>query len=537
MKTVAVVGSGPSGVHLSLSLLRKGYAVELFDVGNAPQPPVRPEATFRGLKTSLDDPVEYFLGKDFDSVLFPGDASEYYGFPPSKQYVFTSPFQDSPSVDRGFAPLYSFARGGLAEAWTGGCYPLSDDDLTDFPIDRQSLRAGYDEVARRIGVNGAVDDLGRFIPGHEGLLEPLTLDPHSAALMDRYSRRRDYFHRRLRCYLGRSRVATLTQDRGDRSGCKYLGRCLWGCPAGSLYTPSHTLAECRRHPAFRYVSGVHVRHFQTDASRQATAIVAEDLSTRTLREFRVDSLVLAAGALSSSRIFLESIRRRTGEVATLTGLMDNRQVMVPFITWRMIGQPTRDANYQYHLLALGLEGAEPRAFIHSQITTLKTALVHPLIQQTPLPLRASLQAFRNLRGALGLVNVNFHDTRRSENSLTLSAVDTSEPARLRIDYSPPSDEPQMIARTLRRLRKALWKLGCIAPPGMTHVRPMGASVHYAGTIPMSRSARPLTSSPDGRSHDFPNVYFADAATFPFLPAKNLTFTLMANAVRIANAAF
>jgi len=66
---------------------------------------------------------------------------------------------------------------------------------------------------------------------------------------------------------------------------------------------------------------------------------------------------------------------------------------------------------------------------------------------------------------------------------------------------------------------------------------MGASVHYAGTIPMQRDRAPHTTNPNGRSHDYPNLVLADGATFPFLPAKNLTFTLMANAVRIVRAEF
>jgi choline dehydrogenase-like flavoprotein len=90
---------------------------------------------------------------------------------------------------------------------------------------------------------------------------------------------------------------------------------------------------------------------------------------------------------------------------------------------------------------------------------------------------------------------------------------------------------------MRDFRRFLLRLGCLAPPPMTHIRPMGASVHYAGLLPMSRQPRPLTTSPEGRSHDFDNLYFVDGTTFPALPAKNLTFTLMANAVRIARRAF
>jgi choline dehydrogenase-like flavoprotein len=54
---------------------------------------------------------------------------------------------------------------------------------------------------------------------------------------------------------------------------------------------------------------------------------------------------------------------------------------------------------------------------------------------------------------------------------------------------------------------------------------------------MSESRRELTVSPQGQSHDFSNLFVVDGTTFPFLPAKNITFTLMANAVRVADQAF
>jgi choline dehydrogenase-like flavoprotein len=66
---------------------------------------------------------------------------------------------------------------------------------------------------------------------------------------------------------------------------------------------------------------------------------------------------------------------------------------------------------------------------------------------------------------------------------------------------------------------------------------MGASVHYAGTLPMSRRRAAYATSEYCQSHDFGNLYIVDGTTFPFLPSKNLTFTLMANAVRVAESAF
>ena len=90
---------------------------------------------------------------------------------------------------------------------------------------------------------------------------------------------------------------------------------------------------------------------------------------------------------------------------------------------------------------------------------------------------------------------------------------------------------------LKRVKRTLRALSCVVPPGMMHVRPMGASVHYAGTLPMTRTPAPFTVTENCQSRDFENLFLVDGATFPFLPAKNITFTLMANAVRVAETAF
>ena len=86
MDTILIVGSGASGVHFSLSVLKKGYQVIMLDVG-FPRPPVmNREDTFRDLKTNLSDPVEYFLGHtDAESWAATGriwpKARRYASFP------------------------------------------------------------------------------------------------------------------------------------------------------------------------------------------------------------------------------------------------------------------------------------------------------------------------------------------------------------------------------------------------------------------------------------------------------------------------
>lgn len=536
MRHVVIVGSGASAVHFAQSALERGSRVTMLDVGRVAAPPVRPEDSFSALKKNLDDPADYFLGERFEGVLFPGHAGEYYGFPPHKGYIFerVGGFE---LRERGFEALASFARGGLAEAWTGGSFPFNAAELADFPFEYGELAPHYGRIAQRIGISGAADDLARFLPVHEHLQPALDLDEHSRVLLAKYGERKHALNADLRVWLGRSRAATTRDGFEDRNGCTYLGRCLWGCPREALYTPSITLRELQRHASFRYVPERFVTHFEVGAGGRVKSVSTLDVRSGARESFEGDALVLAAGALATSKIFLDSMQRIGGSAPVLGGLMDNRQVLVPFVNLSMLRRAADTSTYQYHQLALGLEGDVAKHYVHGLVTTLKSALIHPIVQSVPFDLRSALYVFKNSHAALGILNVNFHDDRRAENSLALEPGANGGPSRLVVTYAPSRGEPERLRATLATLKRALKRLGCLVPPGMTHVRPMGASVHYAGTLPMSSAPAPMTVSSTCESHDFPGLFCIDGAALPFLPAKNLTFTLMANAARVAELAF
>lgn len=520
---IIVAGSGPSGVHFALTALEAGREVVLVDVGRKGPATELADSSLNGLKNDLPDPVRYFLGADYDSLILPGADGEYYGFPPNKRHVFEPHSRFSYRLE-GFSPLVSFAAGGLAEAWTGGSYPFNDEELADFPFSYQELAPYYAEAARRIGVTGQRDDLTAFFPFHDDLQPPLRLDEHSAQLLDKYTGRRDKLTREMGFFMGRSRSAVLSRPLNGRKPCDYLGRCLWGCPSQSLYTPSVTLHECQRYPGFRYLRGHYADHFRFTSGGKVRSLIAYTEDGQ-VNEIPTGKLVLAAGALSSARIFLASIHRDSGQRVRLKGLMDNRQVLMPFLNFGMLGRAFNDRTFQYHQLAIGMPA--PAGYVHGLVTTLKTALIHPVVQSLPFDLGMSAAVFRNLHAALGLVNINFADFRRDNNYVELDGNDLS------VCYQPDPGEPARIAWTAKKFRSFLRACGCAAPKPMTRLRPMGASVHYAGMIPMTSRPEPLHCSAGCQSYDFDNLVFADGITFPALPAKNLTFTLMANAIRVA----
>ena len=441
MADLTVVGSGPSGVHLARVALARGHRVRMLDVGFTGDPPQRPDLSWAELKQQLDDPAGYFLGGDYQGVMQPDSGAEYYAIPPSKDYVFRDAGAPPPET-RGFAPLFSWARGGLAQVWTGGSYPFNDHELRDFPFSYSDLEPHYEEVAADIGMSGADDDLSSFVPFHRIIDAPLDLDQHARHLLAAYERKRERLQGRLGCYMGRSRIATLSVDRDGRSACSYSGRCLWGCPHGSLYVPSLTLDRLQGQPGFEYLPGRLVTHFETDDAGWVRRVAWRCPESGESGSEGVDVLVLAAGALPTTGIVLESHRRATGELIRLEGLMDNRQILVPFLTPAMLGRDFEAESYQYNLLAMGLTGEDPVDYVHCLVTTLKSTLVHPVALSLPLDLRSALWVVRKAHAALGLVNVNFADRRRTDSFVTLEPGREGAPARLRVEYRPAAGEPE-----------------------------------------------------------------------------------------------
>ena len=71
MDKILIVGSGASAVHFAYTVLNKGYEVLMLDVGREKSPEVNPNDGFSALKANLQDPAKYFLGSQFEGVIYP----------------------------------------------------------------------------------------------------------------------------------------------------------------------------------------------------------------------------------------------------------------------------------------------------------------------------------------------------------------------------------------------------------------------------------------------------------------------------------
>jgi len=535
-----VIGSGPSGANTALTLLRRGKAVEIWDAGRQEAAFPYPEASFHSMKDVLPDPQEYFLGKRFEALLSPG-SGELLRYPPTRSFLAGADDPYWPYTGEDFKPFLSFSQGGMGVGWGANAVSYDDDDLRDWPIAFADLDQAYAEACRRLPIAGPADALSRYFPGVTPNQQPVRMNPHDTSLLSSFTQRASLIERWSHIRLARARIAAVTaQD--NPSTCRYCGRCLWGCPSGSLYDPAKTtLAECHGHPRFAYKPGRMVLSLEARDGR-ITGIRYLMLDTGQETTEPCDAVFLAAGALQSGGIFLRTLQRDaafTGghvQIDKTHSVMDTTVVKIPYIYLRQVGTRQQDEQFQYNRLIIAHR--KPRAagwpmHCHGEVLSLNTLVYHPLIESIPLGSRLAMKTFARLHAALGVVTYFFPDRQVTGNGLSI-VEDPDSPTgdRLRIHYKEAADKRALIRETMNDTRRALLMLGCL--PWQPQIAPAGGGIHYAGTVPMGTG--PLCSDPKGRANAYRNLYLCDGAAFPTLPSKSITLNLVANAIRVATLA-
>jgi choline dehydrogenase-like flavoprotein len=170
--------------------------------------------------------------------------------------------------------------------------------------------------------------------------------------------------------------------------------------------------------------------------------------------------------------------------------------------------------------------------VQVQLYSYRSLLTFKLFKELRLPYREAMRLIPHLVPLLGVLLFNFEDSPAPSKYCVLRRTGSGDQTRewLEIQYRSSTEE-QRTQRIWERQTLALLRmLGCW-PLRRIPLQP-GASIHYAGTFPMTRNGRDLTCDPECRLVGTSSVYLADGSVFSSLPAKGLTFTMMANASRV-----
>jgi len=512
---VIVIGSGPAGVFAAREL--RPLRVLMVDVGLEASAERLPPENLHRLRTR-EDLTHHLVGDRFESL---HNIDRSYLSPklkaPLMRFITDAPDGEEGTLSEGFAAVRSFARGGLANAWGAGVFRYDDRDLAGFPVAAAELDPFYDELTRCLGVSGAADDLAPFFGSAADLQPPLPLSRLASGFLRRYQRGRDHF-RRHGIHVGRLRSAILTRNHGSRPAHAILNQEFFQPNIPSIYHPGYTLDEMRGAGEIEYVAGrLALRYAERG---DGVEVAARNLHTGEVETFEARHLVLAAGALNSAKLALAS----NGDCDSRLPILDNLLSYVPLLDVRRIGSALDADAFTGAELCVVYDGPLAEQRVQASFYGLAAPLRGDLFFELPLSLRGNFAAIKYVVPALGMLQLFYPDRPEAGNFLRLLPD-----GKLAIHY-----EPRRFGVLERHLISRFRRVGYLGTARLCQYPEPGSSMHYAGTLPMKAnpSGRYETDR-FGRLHGARRVRAVDGAVFPVLPSKNHTFTIMANAMRIA----
>jgi choline dehydrogenase-like flavoprotein len=501
-----VVGSGPGATFAAKGL--EGKRVLVLDVGFDAPPPSLQRNVYE-LRRESGDLFPELIGEESQSLhnLHQRPISLKLKAP-GVNYIVKGWPELTPIVSQTFEGVLSLSKGGLANGWGAGVYRFTDQDLRGFPICAADLRPFYDEITSQIGVSGANDDLAPYFGNDDGLLPPMRMSEFFEELYAGYRRERGAFEQE-RVFVGRPRLA-VTQ------AYRYNNLEFFQSRDPAIYTPAYTIDELRSSGAITYLDGRLVLRYEEQNDR--ILVYARNLHDDKEETYCARKLCLGAGAINTARIVLASARDFTSRLP----LLDNPMACIPFFSPRRIGAalPIHDSSLGQLNLVVEEQNETLQATLYGTTGPLRSDILFTL----PLSFRANLALVKYAAPAMGLMMLFYPGPERGDNYLRLR-----ESGELEIEFAETPSNPAVEQRLMRLLRRlGYWThRALIQRPGM------GQGLHFAATLPMRDQPRQYQTDAQGRLFGTSRVHILDGACMSRLPAKNLTFTIMANALRIS----
>jgi choline dehydrogenase-like flavoprotein len=478
-RRVVVIGSGPSGAMAARELVRNGIPTTMLESGTKPPSGLLVRAAGRNVYRR-GDPVEPSAG----AFVPTGDPATMWTF--------------------------NLAPGGLSNQWTGAVPRFAPADFTEgerlheryrWPLDYADLAPYYAEAERLLDVTATPEDVPALPAGCVSHVRRLPRDWRA--------------------------IAQIAARRGQGLTVLPLAD---GPPwlvarRGTAFNSFTNIIRGLAAPDFEMRVGAHVLRLEWSGSRRRIeAVVYCDRATGEQHRVDVAAVVVACGALSSTKLLFDSactdFPDGIGNDEGLLGrfLHDHLREWWSFVTDAPVSRLSpagyltrRPYDSSIPLLStswtLGLASARDRVL---SLTPLKTH-------------RVGVQVFGSMRPV-------------AEHSATPHATLTDEfglpQLEVSIRFGP--DEIDTVVASRDDLLGLMSEAGnsSVLEPVVPQLIP-GSAVHYGGTVRMHRSRKHGVLNEWNRPFDVPNLVVGDASCFTTNTEKNPTLTAMALSARAA----
>jgi choline dehydrogenase-like flavoprotein len=426
----------------------------------------------------------------------------------------------------------------------------------DWPITYEDVKPYYDKVDTLVGVFGSKEGLPN---DPDGLFQPAPRPRCYELLIKRAADR-------LKITCIASRLSILTQPLNGRPACHYCGQCGRGCSAHANFSsPSVLLPPALATKRLTLVANAMAREVTVDANGLADGVAYIDKTTGRDNHVRARIVVVAASACESARLLLNSksskfpqgIGNSTGIVGryltdstgtSVSGFIPKMMDGVPhnedgasgshlYMPW-WLDNRTLDFPRGYHI-ELGGGRRMPGFGVLANIQRYSGTDASGAKLQGGGYGRRLKDDYRRFYGA----TVGFSG--RGEmipNADSYCEIDPSVVDRwgipvLRFHFKWSDHEHKQVRHMHETFRAIIAEMGGTPLTPMPSaasgygIEPGGRIIHEIGVVRMGNDPASSALNKYCQAHDAKNVFVADGAPFVSNPDKNVTWTILAMAMR------
>ncbi|HEX6416351.1 MAG TPA: GMC oxidoreductase [Candidatus Saccharimonadales bacterium] len=524
-----VVGSGCTAAMAAQTLVESGANVLMIDAGVTDKKYARliPDKDYLSIRKTEKDQYRYLVGDSLEGITW-GSVGKGEQITPPRKYILAKTDEILPTKSENFSVVESLAYGGLGSGWGIGTWMWSDKELEKAGLNPEEMAPAYQTVLDRIGISATNDDAQEYtIRSLKNYDKSASADAIHSRIYKKYKKKREYL-KKLGFVMGRAPLALITKDRGSRKKYDYSEMEYYSDKKQSAYRPWITINQLKKKTNFTYVSGQLVTKFEENKS--GVIITTQDIDNQKKNTFSAKKLVLAAGIFGTARIVLRS---QPSKDSSRLPLLCNPYSYVPCIHPASLGRPAEKKKLGFANLSFFLDEASDNSKASmASLYGYQSLMLFRMARQVPLNFKDARVFLQYLLSGLLIMGIHHPDSPSPDKYVSLEK-DSSSPTNdsLKVHYKLSKEEIAENKRREKKYMRAMRSLGAF--PLKKFAPGNGASIHYAGTLPFSSTPSVHTLDTKGKLHGTKNVYVADGSGFTYLPAKGLTFSLMANAHRTA----
>ena len=409
----------------------------------------------------------------------------------------------------------SLAYGGLSNLWGGAVLPVHDDDITEWPISNKDLKKYYKIVSEFMNILGEEDNLSK-------VFKPSYLKKYNFSL-----------GKQMNCFY----QEILNNEKKFNNNGIFFGRAKLAInpdiplikefPYGPIFNSALEIDKVLSHPNFEYQSNIFVENFQESKSK---IIIngTNKLNSKKLT-YEADKLLIGCGTISSTLLLARSLNLKDSVFEAKT----NSNAFFPFLRLKRTKGISKDKENNIAQLFLEIKNKNTNnTFVHLQVYEYGDYVLEPIrriIRKfTPFFVFFSRFILERIVIMQGMLHSDLSDT------LQLKVVKYKKNWKIKIvaNLNPVVRKKYL---SLIKIINNNFSKGIAFKLGM-FIDPPGAGNHIGGTFPMKKYPNPEKNESDtmGRVLGLNNVHIIDASILPSLPAPTITYTIMANAARIAD---